>query len=528
MKKIYQLIPIAVLIYLIPGDLMAQLPGTWTFNQGCNGYSGACVNNTPGPGITTTGSSPNVTYNLTSFGSRTTTSMWNNTVVSLNQSFTLSFQICFGNHAETQVPPVGGEGIAFGMQGVNGTTPAASQLTSGGYGGGDLGMKCLQSGGASAFPNNSSPANARTIITEFDVFDNTAGAGCTGGCLHSGDISSDHIGIDYDDCSATSMNSTLGAATPALGAGVSICDSVWRNVVIIWVPAAPVVIGTKYDRYIAATDCLQPGSFVDQCGNTVSWSSTTCNANRNCNVMAVSSGTYTVKYNGVTKESVTLDLEALLNNNQNINGTNIQKNVILGFSASTEGKTNYQAIRNPVLLPVEFVNFYAVKKSETSADLIWSTATEDNSSKFIIERSADGQTWRTAGQTNASGNSSGIEYYRFTDENLSSGTYYYRLQEVDVDGSISYSNVISISLKGNEEVIDIFPNPAGSRQSITINSESYLISLEIVDVNGHSLALHQNIWEKNYVLNDLSIPQGFYFVKIKTENGSFFRKLVIQ
>jgi hypothetical protein len=522
---------VLVFCVFVSSSVSAQLPGTWTFNTGCNGYSGAC----PAGPITTTTSGGAVTYNLTTYGSRITNTMWNNTVISLEQAFTLNFQMCFGNHAETQTPAVGGEGIAFGMQSVYGTTggglthnsPRAVQLTAGGYGGGDLGMKCLQQGGNSAFPGVTGP-NARTIFVDFDVFDNTAGAGCTGGCLHGGDLASDHIGVNYDNCASTSSESTLGSSVSALASGASICDSVWRNVSIAWVPNAPVSIGNIYDRYVSATDCSQPGTFVDNCGNTVAWSSTTCAQNRNCDIMAVSSGTLTISYNGVVRKSVTLDIETLLNDGQNINGKNIRKDVIFGFSASTEGKTNYQAIRNPVLLPVEFVSFYAVKKSETSADLIWSTAKEENSSRFIVQRSTDGTSWEGVGQINAAGNSSDIKYYVFTDQNLSANTYYYRLQEIDIDGSAGYSKIISINMKGDQAKVDIFPNPASSQQTVSIQSDRKLVSIELIDVNGRSIGFHENIPQGEFNLPFLNIPPGLYFVKIKTENEILIRKFSVQ
>jgi hypothetical protein len=522
-------------LLLLTGGLIcihgfAQLPGTWTFNQGCNGFSGACS----GSGIY---QSPAGTYHLTDYGSKTTTSMWNNTVFSLENPFRIQFDVRFGNYAETQTPPVGGEGIAFGLQSVWGTggqlthstSPAATQLTSGGYGGGDLGMKCLQSGGANAFPNNTSPANARTISVEWDVFDNTNGAGCTGGCMHGGDLAQDHMSVNYDDCSATSSNGTLGAATPALAGGADLTDGVWRTAIIEWTPGPWVVLGTKYDRYVSATDCTLPGTFVDQCGNVVAWSSTTCGANRNCNVMAINTGTLRVTFNGVVKYNITLNIEQLLNENQGINGRNIRRDVILGFTASTEGKTNDQWIRNPTLtiLPVTFTSFNTIKTSYSSVKLNWSTSEERNSSHFIIQRSEDGINWTDAGKVNAAGNTSLTSLYSFNDSRLRSAYYYYRLKEVDLDGTTQYSHISTVDLSSENIIVEIYPNPVKGGDKLNITSCEKIESGELYDMTGKLIrSFNLSSGEKEFSLETENLNKGIYLVKVKTENSGLVIKKV--
>jgi hypothetical protein len=316
---------------------------------------------------------------------------------------------------------------------------------------------------------------------------------------------------------------------PALTSGATIRDSVWRTVLIQWTPAAPVIIGTKYDRTLTATSCTTPGTFVDQCGNTVAWSSLPCTAgNINCNTMAVSSGTYTVSYNGVVRQSVTLNLEALLNNNGGQFGTNIPKDVIFGFTASTEGKTNYQAIRNPVFLPVEYVSFYAVKKSDSSVELIWSTATEKNSLSYTVERSQDGRSWETAGSINAAGNSSNITYYSFTDEKLLPNTYYYRLLETDIDGKISTSKTISINLAGTLPNVDIFPNPVKQGESLKLQISERNCSVEVIDMNGKIISSQRYFSSTEAELPTDNIKSGVYFIKIISENGVVVKKLIVE
>lgn len=519
--------------FLVNGLAFSQtpLPGAWTFNQGCNGFSGACT----GAGVTV---GPAGTYRMTEFGSLTTTTMWNNTVYQMSKPWTLNFEINFGNHATTATPPEGGEGIAFVMQSINGssgntnhiTVPPAAALTAGGYGGGDLGIKCGQSGGASAFPPNNAPANQRAISVEFDVFNNTSGVGCTGGCIHPGDIAADHIGVNYDDCSANSSNSTLGAAVQALPGGAPMRDGVWRAVSVVWTPNAPVIIGSKYDRYVQATgvgSCLDAGSFVDACGNTVLWSSTTCGANRNCDIMAVNTGTLTVSYNGVVKQNVVLNLETLLNANQGVNGTNIPRDFIFGFTASTEGKTNYQAIRNPIILPVEFVDFNLLKTSNSSVDVKWYTASEKNSDYFVVQRSIDGKTWMNIGKVKAAGNSQAFAEYTFSDFNLAQEVYYYRIEETDFDGTKMYSNIKTVSLKDEAPVISIYPNPADANVTINFSGEEKSFSVELYESNGVLLYSSERVQGNSLTIDTQEFAAGVYFVKIISGSNTSVQKLIV-
>jgi hypothetical protein len=497
----------------------SQMPGSWTLNQNCNGFSGACS----GPGI----SESSGVFQLTTEGSRTTNTMWNNTVFQMSQPWTMNFDVNFGTSE--------GEGFTFAIQGVNGasgntthqTAPNPNQLTSGGYGGGDLGVKCLQTGGNGAFPNNSTPANARTISVEFDVFDNTNGAGCTGGCQHAGDLAVDHIGINYDDCSGTSSNSTLGPAVPALPGGATIRDGEWRSASVIWTPDPPVSIGSKYDRYVGATDCLQAGTFTDGCGNTVAWSSLTCGAGYSCHIMAVNTGTLTVLYDGVVKQSVTLNLETLLNNNQGQYGPNVPRDVIFGFTATTEGKSNDIFVRNPVFLPVEFHNFNLKKAGDNAVLVQWFTVSEKNSSYFTIQRSLDGQTWQNISSVKAAGNSSSLLSYEFTDYDLEAAHYYYRIEETDNDGKKMYSEARTIVLAG-APLLSLYPNPAHDYVKAEVTGASEY-TLELYDLNGivHYTKEHTNLSEQNNTIDTKDLAAGIYFVKIKSGYEVAIQKLVI-
>ncbi len=79
--------------------------------------------------------------------------------------------------------------------------------------------------------------------------------------------------------------------------------------------------------------------------------------------------------------------------------------------------------------------------------LTWSTATEENSSMFMLEKSENGVDFTNIGSVQAIGNSFKTKDYNFLDVMASSEKIYYRLKLIDVDGAFSYSDVLSVRKK---------------------------------------------------------------------------------
>ncbi len=76
--------------------------------------------------------------------------------------------------------------------------------------------------------------------------------------------------------------------------------------------------------------------------------------------------------------------------------------------------------------------------------LTWSTAFEEDNSIFIVEKSEDGANFGNLGTVEGAGNSMDIREYNFLDIMATASRTYYRLKQVDIDGSFSYSDVVSV------------------------------------------------------------------------------------
>jgi len=91
-------------------------------------------------------------------------------------------------------------------------------------------------------------------------------------------------------------------------------------------------------------------------------------------------------------------------------------------------------------LPVELVSFSGEER-DCSTYLSWRTATETNSSHFVIERSFDAINFTAIGRVTSAGNSQEVIDYHFSDHDAGLQTYY-RLLQVDLDGSFEYSDIV--------------------------------------------------------------------------------------
>lgn len=116
-------------------------------------------------------------------------------------------------------------------------------------------------------------------------------------------------------------------------------------------------------------------------------------------------------------------------------------------------------VRGAVPLPVDLTQFRGIAFDE-GITLHWTTASESRNAGFRVERSYDGEIFRTIGQVRGAGDSHLPQHYSFTDERPFPGVNYYRLQQEDHDGSLTPSMIISvISWNSYTSGMRAFPNP---------------------------------------------------------------------
>ncbi len=177
-------------------------------------------------------------------------------------------------------------------------------------------------------------------------------------------------------------------------------------------------------------------------------------------------------------------------------------------------------------LPVNLIAFKALALNKTIATE-WQTASEINTTQFVLQRSATGtEDFTTIGIIKAVGK--GANRYQFMDNEPIRGINFYRLKIVDKDGSISYSNIVSAKLSSTKADITIFPNPAKDFTTIRFAQPIEKGTIVVTDLAGKTL-LSQIINRLTYTfqLNTQSLQKGVYLCTVTTETGKYCSQLFV-
>jgi len=180
-------------------------------------------------------------------------------------------------------------------------------------------------------------------------------------------------------------------------------------------------------------------------------------------------------------------------------------------------------IGNP--LPVSWLYFNGNQQA-TYNDLNWATANEQNTAKFFVERSKDGQNFTDIGNRAAAGNSSVTRRYNYKDYEgvkLPATVLYYRIRQVDIDGRFQHSNVVPIRNKhlDNGLMVKVYPNPFSQTLMVDIKSAAAASAkdrIELYSNSGimiYSRTLANGQTNSVITLSDLgSLPAGLYYLKV--------------
>lgn len=174
-------------------------------------------------------------------------------------------------------------------------------------------------------------------------------------------------------------------------------------------------------------------------------------------------------------------------------------------------------------LPVQLTSFSATCMESGKANIHWSTASEQNSQKFIIERSRDLSQWTQAGEQAAAGNSNYAIDYVAEDLNPFGGISYYRLVQVDNDGAERIYGPVSVSCGEKQNSMSVFPNPNKGAFTVEVTSDENVGTAEVqlVDLTGKVIAGKPvTIYEgQNQILfDDIELQQGTYIVRMISKN----------
>lgn len=214
-------------------------------------------------------------------------------------------------------------------------------------------------------------------------------------------------------------------------------------------------------------------------------------------------------------------------------GQTIRFRIYIGTSNSSTWRTIFGDVSiagtNP--LPVN-LSAFNLNCENSSVKVNWSTTSEQNSDRFIVEKSRDMNHWIEVATVQASGNSNIPMHYSVTDQQPFDGVAYYRLIQKDFDGAEKIYDPGSISCLDIGNSMIVFPNPTKEDFTIEIQSSENRNGSEVIllDVTGKivSVRTFDIVKGKNqFLINDLDLQMGTYFVNVLSESAFKPARIVV-
>jgi hypothetical protein len=172
----------------------------------------------------------------------------------------------------------------------------------------------------------------------------------------------------------------------------------------------------------------------------------------------------------------------------------------------------------PLLLPVSLLDFSATS-SDQSIAITWTTASEINNDKFVIERSNDLEHWSRIAEIQGAGNSQDLLHYEVWDKNPGNGWNYYRLKQYDYNGDHAGSGIVSAWFERYVQPV-VLSNPNQGKFQLRGVAASSLHTIELLNLNGAVSEISTEILENGQMQVEMAHPEaGIYVLKLHYLDG---------
>ncbi|MCB9328562.1 MAG: T9SS type A sorting domain-containing protein [Lewinellaceae bacterium] len=175
-----------------------------------------------------------------------------------------------------------------------------------------------------------------------------------------------------------------------------------------------------------------------------------------------------------------------------------------------------------LLLPLEIVSFDAIAE-DTKNRIEWITASEEDISEFVIQKSLDAEHWQSIGKISAKNKKEGSTYLWYDDDILNS-LIYYRLKIEDFEGEVLYSQIVKLTRDSDIDYLKMHPNPTSGKLFLETNLDiNQGIQYNVTSINGEPLK--SGFLFNNYL--DISeLPDAIYTISFMINNEYVTRKII--
>lgn len=180
-------------------------------------------------------------------------------------------------------------------------------------------------------------------------------------------------------------------------------------------------------------------------------------------------------------------------------------------------KVSWHFMQQYIPLPVELTKFTA-QTTGRAVQLAWTTASEQDSKHFEVERSADGKSFEAIGIVAAQGSTSLVTNYTFHDMSPLSGVAYYRLKQVDEDGTYTYSKTVAVRTTPTVTA-SLYPTVASHDLKLGVPHARSAYQIVVYDQLGSAVLQQHVSGSGTYTLNVSNLRHGSYVLVLLDEAG---------
>lgn len=189
--------------------------------------------------------------------------------------------------------------------------------------------------------------------------------------------------------------------------------------------------------------------------------------------------------------------------------------LVVGNTSEFSGNT---ALLQNRPLPVELVRFSAVAENANGV-LSWTTASEKNNARFVVERSLNGSSFEVVGTVAGQGTTTQSHTYQFIDKQAgrAASVVYYRLRQVDTNetSSLSAVQMVRFSSAAQPLTVALYPNPTAANTAVDLrHMPAGTVQLRLTDLAGRVLLTTNVPAGQVHPLATANLPQGSYVVTI--------------
>jgi CSLREA domain-containing protein len=204
-------------------------------------------------------------------------------------------------------------------------------------------------------------------------------------------------------------------------------------------------------------------------------------------------------------------------------------------ATATDADNNTSQFNASTVLPVELASFAGQQIDETSVELVWQTATEQNNAGFRVEQAARGGDWTQVAFVDGAGTTTEAQTYRLTVEDLEPGTHRFRLTQVDVDGSTQTVDAVTVRLGMQEALRVSAPSPNPVRTGATLRfavKQPAETTVSVYNVLGQRVAtLYRGTpaaeETKAVTVSADALPSGAYFLRVTSGEHTETRRFTV-